>query len=125
VIPAAARLRVPLAALDVASLLAVVPTVARADQHVVDHCRHVDPESRFVAFPEVKGATVDDCANGTGGLNARAASGQIAAGGGKFRWRYRFSRVAAGRTFAFRARVDSPLYPFAVGNSKAMFVRVR
>jgi hypothetical protein len=45
--------------------------------------------------------------------------------GGKFRWRYRFSRAAAGRTYAFRARVDSPIYPFAAGNSKAMFVRVR
>jgi hypothetical protein len=46
-------------------------------------------------------------------------------GGGKFRWTYRFKRSAAGRTFAFRARVDSPIYPFAAGNSKPMFVRVR
>jgi hypothetical protein len=45
--------------------------------------------------------------------------------GGKFRWRYRFSRAGAGRTFAFRATVDSPIYPFAAGKSKAIFVRVR
>jgi hypothetical protein len=45
--------------------------------------------------------------------------------GGKFRWTYRFKRSAAGRTFAFRARVDSPLYPFAAANSKPILVRVR
>jgi hypothetical protein len=45
--------------------------------------------------------------------------------GGKFRWRYRFSRAAAGRTYAFRVKVDSPVYPFAAGTSKVIFVRVR
>jgi hypothetical protein len=45
--------------------------------------------------------------------------------GGTFRWRYRFSRAGAGRTFAFRVRSDSPIYPFAPGTSKAMLVRVR
>ena len=45
--------------------------------------------------------------------------------GGRLRWRYRFSRSAAGRTFAFRVRVDSPIYPFAPGNSRTMLVRVR
>jgi hypothetical protein len=45
--------------------------------------------------------------------------------GGKFRWTYRFKTSAAGRTFAFRARVDSPLYPFAATNSKPILVRVR
>ena len=79
-IPVAARVRAPLAALGVASLLAVVPTAARADQYVVDHCRHFDPDAPGVAFAEVTGATVDDCAGGSGGLNARAASGLMAAG---------------------------------------------
>jgi hypothetical protein len=45
--------------------------------------------------------------------------------GGTFRWRYRFKASGRGRTFGFRARVASPIYPFAAGNSKAMFVRVR
>ena len=45
--------------------------------------------------------------------------------GGRFRWTYRFKRSAGGRTFAFRARVDSPLYPFAATNSKPILVRVR
>jgi hypothetical protein len=45
--------------------------------------------------------------------------------GGRFRWTYRFKASAAGRTFAFRARVDSPLYPFAATNSKPILVRVR
>jgi hypothetical protein len=45
--------------------------------------------------------------------------------GGKFRWRYRFSQAGAGKTFAFRVRVDSPIYPFAAGYTKAIFVRVR
>jgi hypothetical protein len=45
--------------------------------------------------------------------------------GGRFRWTYRFKPGAAGRTFAFRARVDSPIYPFAAGTSKPVFVDVR
>jgi hypothetical protein len=45
--------------------------------------------------------------------------------GGRFRWRYRFKSSGAGRTFGFRARVASPVYPFAAGNSKPIFVRVR
>lgn len=45
--------------------------------------------------------------------------------GGTFRWTYRFKASGTGRTFGFRARVASPIYPFAAGNSKAMFVRVR
>ena len=44
--------------------------------------------------------------------------------GGRFRWRYRFKAGAAGRTFAFRARVASAIYPFAGSNSKPMHVRV-
>jgi hypothetical protein len=44
---------------------------------------------------------------------------------GKFRWSYRFSSGAAGRTYAFRARVDSPLYPFAPSNTKTIYVSVR
>jgi len=44
---------------------------------------------------------------------------------GAFRWRYRFKPSSGGRTFAFRARVASPIYPFAAGNSKALTVRVR
>jgi hypothetical protein len=45
--------------------------------------------------------------------------------GGRFRWTYRFKAAGAGATYGFRARVASPVYPFAPGNSKAMFVRVR
>jgi hypothetical protein len=45
--------------------------------------------------------------------------------GGRFRWSYRFKPGAAGRTFEFRARVDSPIYPFAAGSSKSIFMRVR
>lgn len=45
---------------------------------------------------------------------------------GRFSWPYRFrSRGSAGRTYAFRARVNSPIYPFAPGNSRATRVRVR
>jgi hypothetical protein len=45
---------------------------------------------------------------------------------GRFSWPYRFrSRGSAGRTYAFRARVNSPIYPFAPGNSAAVIVRVR
>jgi 5-hydroxyisourate hydrolase-like protein (transthyretin family) len=45
---------------------------------------------------------------------------------GRLRWRYRF-RVAGSRgaTFQFRARVSSPNYPFAPGNSKPIRVHVR
>lgn len=44
---------------------------------------------------------------------------------GSYQWDYRFKASARGHTFAFRARVSSPIYPFAVGNSKATLVRVR
>jgi hypothetical protein len=44
---------------------------------------------------------------------------------GSFSWPYRFKPSAAGHTFAFRARVASPIYPFAAGNSKTLLVRVR
>ncbi|MEA2149797.1 MAG: hypothetical protein QOD69_1627 [Solirubrobacteraceae bacterium] len=67
-------------ALGVASALAAVPA-ARADQYVVDHCRHFDADSPFVAFAQVTGADVIDCGGGSGGLNARAPAGQMAAGG--------------------------------------------
>jgi hypothetical protein len=33
--------------------------------------------------------------------------------------------LAHGRTFAFRAHVDSPVYPFTPGNSRGFSVRVR
>jgi hypothetical protein len=45
--------------------------------------------------------------------------------GGHFRWRYRFDRSKRGSSFVFRARVDSPIYPFAAGNSRAIRVHVR
>jgi hypothetical protein len=45
--------------------------------------------------------------------------------GGSYHWDYRFKGSARGHTFAFRARVSSPVYPFAAGNSKATLVRVR
>ena len=45
---------------------------------------------------------------------------------GRFRWNYRFRTPAsAGRTFGFRARVNSVIYPFAAGSSKTVLVRVR
>jgi hypothetical protein len=44
---------------------------------------------------------------------------------GSYHWDYHFKASARGHTFAFRARVSSPVYPFAVGNSKATLVRVR
>lgn len=44
---------------------------------------------------------------------------------GTFGWSYRFSRAAAGRTFAFRVRVSSPIYPFATSTSRTLVVRVR
>ena len=74
------RLRAPLAAgLGAACLLAAVASTAQG-QYVVDHCRHFEPDSPFVAFPLVTGADVIDCDGGTGGLNARAVAGQMAAG---------------------------------------------
>ena len=45
--------------------------------------------------------------------------------GGRFRWRYRFASSKRGSSFAFRARVDSPIYPFAAGNSPAILIHVR
>lgn len=44
---------------------------------------------------------------------------------GRFTWRYRFRRTAAGRTVRLRARVNSPVYPFAAGASRSVRVRVR
>jgi 5-hydroxyisourate hydrolase-like protein (transthyretin family) len=45
--------------------------------------------------------------------------------GGRFRWRYRFDSSKRGSSFVFRARVDSPIYPFAAGNSPVIRVHVR
>lgn len=44
---------------------------------------------------------------------------------GRYSWPYRFSPRSAGHTFAFRARVKSPNYPFEPGTSKPVTVRVR
>ena len=45
---------------------------------------------------------------------------------GRFRWTYRFrTPSSAGRTFGFRARVASAIYPFQAGTSKTVRVRVR
>jgi 5-hydroxyisourate hydrolase-like protein (transthyretin family) len=45
---------------------------------------------------------------------------------GRFRWTYRFrSPASAGRRYVFRARVNSTIYPFSAGNSRAVNVRVR
>jgi hypothetical protein len=44
---------------------------------------------------------------------------------GRYSWPYRFSARSGGHTFAFRARVKSPNYPFEPGTSKAVTVRVR
>jgi hypothetical protein len=44
---------------------------------------------------------------------------------GRFRWTYRFSAAGAFKTFGFRVRVDSPIYPFAAGNSRRILVSVR
>lgn len=44
---------------------------------------------------------------------------------GKYRWTYRFTAAGAFKTFAFRARVDSPIYPFAAASSGRVIVSVR
>jgi hypothetical protein len=44
---------------------------------------------------------------------------------GRFSWPYRFKPFNRGHTFVFRAHVDSPIYPFTPGNSKAFSVHVR
>lgn len=44
---------------------------------------------------------------------------------GRYTWRYRFKRSARGKTFALRARVDSPVYPFTPGHSPSLKVPVR
>ena len=44
---------------------------------------------------------------------------------GRYTWRYRFKRSARGKTFALRARVDSPVYPFTPGHSRGLEVPVR
>jgi hypothetical protein len=45
---------------------------------------------------------------------------------GRYRWTYRFkTRGSAGKTFAFRAKVDSPLYPFTSTTSRPVYVSVR
>jgi hypothetical protein len=45
--------------------------------------------------------------------------------GGRFRWRYRFDPSKRGSSFLFRVRVDSPIYPFAPGNSRVVRIHVR
>ena len=46
--------------------------------------------------------------------------------GGRYSWPYRFRNAgSAGRTYLFRARVNSAIYPFAAGNSRVIRVRVR
>lgn len=44
--------------------------------------------------------------------------------GGRFRFGYRFKPPAAGRTFRLRVLVDSPVYPFARGASRAARIGV-
>jgi hypothetical protein len=44
---------------------------------------------------------------------------------GRFSWPYRFLPGQGGRTYAFRARVSSAIYPFAAGNSAVIRVRVK
>jgi hypothetical protein len=45
---------------------------------------------------------------------------------GRYRWTYRFkTRGSAGKTFAFRAKVDSPIYPFTATTSRPVYVSVR
>jgi hypothetical protein len=44
---------------------------------------------------------------------------------GRFSWPYRFLPGQGGRTFVFRARVSSAIYPFAAGNSAVIRVGVR
>jgi hypothetical protein len=45
--------------------------------------------------------------------------------GGRFRGRYRFDPSKRGSSFLFRVRVDSPIYPFAPGNSPVVRIHVR
>lgn len=44
---------------------------------------------------------------------------------GRFTWRYRFVAAAGRRTFSMRVHIDSPIYPFAAGNSRVLRIRVR
>jgi hypothetical protein len=44
--------------------------------------------------------------------------------GGLYRFGYRFKPAAAGRIFYLRVLVDSPIYPFARGASRAARIRV-
>lgn len=44
---------------------------------------------------------------------------------GAYAWRHRFLAVSSGKTFRFRALVDSPIYPFHPGRSKPVRFRVR
>ena len=44
--------------------------------------------------------------------------------GGRFRYGYRFKPTATGRRFGLRVVVSSPIYPFARGASRAVFIRV-
>jgi hypothetical protein len=55
----------------------------------------------------------------------RTADSVKTRGDGRFSWPYRFQPRQAGRTFFFRARVESPNYPFDPGTSKTLAVRVR
>ena len=45
--------------------------------------------------------------------------------GGTYTWTYRFRPDQGGRTFVFRTRVDSPIYPFEAGATGPLRVRVR
>jgi hypothetical protein len=59
------------------------------------------------------------------GLTWRTIDDVRTASDGSFRWRYRFPTRQARRTYAFRARVASPIYPFAAASSKVVRVGVR
>jgi 5-hydroxyisourate hydrolase-like protein (transthyretin family) len=77
VITAPPKLQTLLASLVMAGALALGTGVARADQYVVDHCKHPD-DTPGVAFADFSGATTNDCGAG-GGLHRQIASGGMAA----------------------------------------------
>jgi len=58
------------------------------------------------------------------GHNWRTIDDTMTTRGGRFRWSYRFKSSGGGRTYAFRARVASPIYPFATSTSRPIRVRV-
>jgi len=69
------RLRATLAAVGA---LVLLPAVAQADQYVVDHCKNWDSGAGGLVFPDLTGATTNDCGSG-GGLHLQVPGARMAA----------------------------------------------